>query len=213
MIDQDESVLMRLSTDSVDPRGGLRFRESAAEAFSFLVERYGFQLICRDSTLVRWESGSIFLNVYHGRSSYELHIEVGQRDRDGESDRPFTLEELMRLNSPSDAKKFRYFASRTPQGVRRGLAQLADLLVQHGDAVLRGDLGVFSRLRAQRRTWRHDFVREGHLERVRTVAELARQRGDWPELARLYAEIAQDLTPAEAKRLEYALKRIRKGPT
>jgi hypothetical protein len=54
-------------------------------------------------------------------------------------------------------------------------------------------------------------VKEGHLERVRTAAELARQRGDWPALAGLYAEIAQDLTPVERKRLAYALRRVSKG--
>ena len=61
--------------------GRLGFTGIVLEAFTFL-ERFGFVPVVRESTLVRFESQSVFVNVYHGRSSYHVGLELGRRDRD-----------------------------------------------------------------------------------------------------------------------------------
>ncbi|MGH8590336.1 MAG: hypothetical protein ACREXX_13715, partial [Gammaproteobacteria bacterium] len=63
----------------VTNRAELRFVEEAQTAFHFLVEELGFRLVkCEPPTFVRYESNKLFVNVYHGRLSYEIDVEIGR---------------------------------------------------------------------------------------------------------------------------------------
>lgn len=59
-------------------RSQLRFEEAAISAFAFLTsERYGFRCVVSESTIVRYESDTVGVTIYHGRSSYEIGCEIG----------------------------------------------------------------------------------------------------------------------------------------
>jgi hypothetical protein len=55
-----------------DHRSNLRFQEAALESFRWLEEDYHYRLSEESSTFVRYEGPLGYVNVYHGRSSYEV---------------------------------------------------------------------------------------------------------------------------------------------
>ena len=53
------------------------YTNSALARFAYLVTDYGFHVATTDATIVRFVSPKVFVNVYHGRMSLELGVEVG----------------------------------------------------------------------------------------------------------------------------------------
>lgn len=49
-------------------------------SFDFL-RAYGLKPVEEDVTFVRYESDAMFVNVYHGRGSFEIGVEIGRLDR------------------------------------------------------------------------------------------------------------------------------------
>lgn len=72
-----------LEVDPSPERGKLGFRESALASFRFLVD-LGFRPVEEELTLVRYESPTVFVNIYHGRASFELGVEIGVLDEPSE---------------------------------------------------------------------------------------------------------------------------------
>ena len=58
-------------------REGLGFADAVRRHFGFLASR-GYRPVLVLSTLVRYERPPLFVNVFHGRVSYELGLEVGR---------------------------------------------------------------------------------------------------------------------------------------
>jgi len=63
----------------VPDRRSLGFVDAVRSAFGFLVADLGFDVADTDVTRVRYESDRMFVHVYHGRRSYAIGIEVGNR--------------------------------------------------------------------------------------------------------------------------------------
>jgi hypothetical protein len=60
-------------------RAELGFREAVLSNFRFLID-LGLHPVEEQVTLVRYESQAVFINIYHGRSSYALAVEIGRLD-------------------------------------------------------------------------------------------------------------------------------------
>src|SRR5438128_6558460 len=58
-------------------RAKLGFQEAVLSSFTFLSE-FGLRSVEQKVTFLRYESRHVFVNVYHGRASYELGVEVGR---------------------------------------------------------------------------------------------------------------------------------------
>src|SRR5687767_11892121 len=58
-------------------RWRLGFKEAVLANFGFL-QQIGFKPVTEDVTFVRYESKTVFVNVYHGRASFEIGVEVGR---------------------------------------------------------------------------------------------------------------------------------------
>jgi hypothetical protein len=56
------------------------FQEAVLDGFGFL-RAYGLKAVEKNPTFVRFESKKVFVNVFHGRGSYEICIEVGLKGR------------------------------------------------------------------------------------------------------------------------------------
>ena len=76
----------------------LGFSEAVQSAFGFLQQDYGFRCVEAGPTFVRYESDLAFVNLYHGRASYELGFEVGRRpDVRGQPESHYTMAEILQL--------------------------------------------------------------------------------------------------------------------
>ena len=66
-----------LNKEPSPERAKLGFREAVLSSFKFLND-VGFRPVEQEMTLVRYESPEVFVNVYHGRASFELGVEIGR---------------------------------------------------------------------------------------------------------------------------------------
>lgn len=196
-------------TGRVTNRSELRFVEAVEAAFSFLVEKFGFRLVGTEPpTLVRYESGTAFLNVYHGRQSYEINVEVGSiADPAGRS---YRLADVLGAIVGLDDSRRTYFQASNREAVRRCVQQIADLVAKHYGPVVRGEADVFDRVAAHTSENSEAYTREVVQRPVREAAEKAWHTKDYAKVQELYASIQDNLTLVEQKRLEYAERHCRR---
>jgi len=72
------------------------FAESVLEEFDFL-RSAGFSLESSDATCVRFCSALYHINVYHGRHSFEVHLEVERAFEASEPRKAFGFQTLVRV--------------------------------------------------------------------------------------------------------------------
>ena len=204
-MDASGTVAMCEREEDFTGRVALGFARVVQEAFRFL-SGYGFRLQSSEVTILRYASERVFVNVYHGRSSYELGVEIGLVSPRPDEATGYSLSELVRLKSPEEAEQFRNFMATTPNEVKVGVKKLAEQLMAYGDKALRGDGLVFETLAQQRRAWSSTFAAEVTYRQVSPKAAEAFRRQDYRKAAELYESIEGKLTPAELKKLEYARK-------
>jgi hypothetical protein len=188
-------------------RERLGFADAVRSAFAF-VRKYGFVELEAGPTIVKFGSRDVDLTVYHGRSSYEIGVEIGW---EGNSAPGFTLSEVIRLADESEGARYRNPAATTLEGVRDGVTSAAVLLSKHGDALLAGDLQSFSRLQEQRKRWGESYALDVLAGQLRPRAEAAFRQGRYAEAADIYERIRPRLSPAEVKKLELAKRRRAAG--
>jgi len=183
----------------------LEFAEVAQEAFHFLSD-YGFRLRSSEVTIVRSASGRVFVNVSHGRSSYEIGIEIGLMSRERGDAHGYSMSELIRLNNHEEGERFRNFMATTPGEVKVGVQKLAEQLLKYGDRALRGDEMFFDELERQRQEWASSFAADVAYRQVSPKAAEAFRQQEYRKAAELYESVRGELTPAELKKLGYAKK-------
>lgn len=185
----------------------LHFAEVVEENFNFLAA-HDFERTRRELTLVRFESKCVYVNVYHGRKSFELGLEVGQAALGLPNGTPYTMSEIVRLAEPAKADEYRNYAARDAAGVRAGVQQLAALFRRYFDAGVLDDSGVFVRFKRQREAWAQDFAQEVNLRQVRRKLDVVWHAKKYSEVVELLEPLRATLTPTELKKLEYAKKEI-----
>ena len=90
------------------------FPEAVLASFRFLVEDFGFSVVEHEPTYVRFESREVFVNLYHGRGSYELGVEIGERLKgDNTPERSFTLREIIGMTDAKRAASFHLYQAMT----------------------------------------------------------------------------------------------------
>lgn len=194
-------------------RTQLGFPEAVVDAFDFLVQDYGFRCIKSDMTFVRFESSAVFVNVYHGRASYEIGVEIGLiNDPLAQIESPLTLRDIVEFNGAENQIGYTRvvtFSAYNPELVRKFVNKLADFVKVYAEPELKGDRVVFDQLRAFRSRQAADEERERRLSRIRREADKAWRDKDYSSVISLFEKMETYLTPAEAKKLEYAKKHYR----
>ncbi len=188
----------------VIPGGGagrLGFVDFVLEAFAFLL-RLGFVIARREGTFVRFESDVVFINVYHGRSSYHVGLEVG-RIRDGAM---YSLHELLRAVAPGDIDRARYQAT-GPEVLARCLASIAETVEKNCGALLAGDPAAFERLRSAVSPLRQAATLQAQFGAIIDRGDRAWDSKDFNQAATLYEKGAPALDETRMRRLAYLRKR------
>jgi len=183
------------------------FADAVAASFHFLTDRFGFKIVRRAPTFVRYESSHIFVNIYHGRSSYEIGLEVGLRG-DPLQEEKFTLGDI--LEAVAAPQRYSFLQASTQDRVAKYVRRLADLALAHGEPVFGGDKEVFAKLRSAQGRQSQDYLLGIRLARARKAALAASQRQDYAAVIRILKPLRDHLTASEAKRLQYAERRNRR---
>jgi hypothetical protein len=200
-------AVLKRETDA--NRASLGFPEAVISAFNFLVEELSFRCVRKEVTFVRFESTVVFVNVYHGRISLELNVEIGELTiGEGLPEIPFTIEEILHLVIPKKAVSYRPYQVHTVDSINTFVSEIARLTKEYATPALIGDHKFFQRL-SELRTERSDgHLKELHLSRTRSEVESAWHQKNYSRVIELYDSMLEDLTPSEGKRLGYAKKRL-----
>lgn len=197
-----------LKAQAGNERASLGFREAVIAAFSFLVDDFCFSCVSQYVTYVRYESDSVFLNVYHGRSSFELNVEIGERvNKRDMSENPFTIGEILKLVNPGEAKEYRPYQASKAESVKKCVDELAHLVKTYANMALCGDHAFFQEVSGIRRQSSDELLRMWELNRVRREVETAWRDKNFRRVVEIYEPVEKDLTPAEVRKLEYAKKK------
>jgi hypothetical protein len=198
-----------LKTEVSSIRAGLGFPEAVTSAFNFLVKDYSFRCVERDVTFVRFESKYTFLNVYHGRLSFELNVEIGElKSGEGDPEVPFTIGEILYSVKAPEAANYRPYQVHTIDLVTKFVNELAVLVKQYAVAGLIGDHVFFQQVAKDQADRSDEYLKVITFSRTRSEAEAAWHQKDFSRVVNLYNSMLENLTPAEAKRLAYAKKNV-----
>ncbi len=169
--------------------------------FSFLKEK-GFS--CRDhnESFVRFESLFIFINIYHGRMSYEIGLEI----EDVNCNAVYALSELLRITDNATADSYRKYSATTAQAVAKGVEQLAEIFCRCVRTGVLEDDKLFSRLRKQREILANKLSIETRLDEARRQSEIAWKNKRFDEFIDALSPFQKHLSLVEIKKITYAKK-------
>ena len=187
-------------------RSSLHFSETVEAEFEFLAAN-DFKLVKREATFVRFESNSTYMNVYHGRMSFELGLAIGQLGRLKEE--PYSMSEIVRFVEPGKGDQYRDYGTRDARGVEEGVQRLATRLRRYVATGLFDDGNLFTRLRRQREIYMQELALEVNLGEARRKLEGAWHANDYAKVVKLLEPFRVELTSAVLKKLEYAEKELR----
>lgn len=195
------------------PEGGrLGFTEAVLKNFYFM-NNHGFQVVRTEPTFVRYESHAVFVNVYHGRASYVIGVEIGRLDRSQKYDLAYIVS-----NAGEDAWKTEGFGRSTmfqvssSEGVMEFVPKVAELIKKYGGEFLSGDPLFYDQFEIIGKHRAIEFAKKQNLTHIRRSAEVAWVNKDFAKVAELYGFIGNnDLTEIEKKRLSYSQKSAKKN--
>lgn len=196
-------------------RSGLGFDDAVVKQFVFL-ESFGLFVTRSEPTFVRYESEERFVNVFHGRLSYEIGVEVGRWvDVDGEVVvEQFSLAYLDAIRPGEAGSSVRGLTAVSREQVARFVAQFAvwaEVLLP--EALSPSSDRVFAELQTEL-TRQSALDWQGYRAGVlRELAIAAWQDGDFHSVVLAYKEVVEELPvvslrPSELKRLRYAERRV-----
>lgn len=185
----------------------LPFAKLAMQHFGFLETDYGFRRVNTDDRLVRWESTDVFVQVHFDATrSYEVGAEIGQLNvLFNGNERPFDIGEVARL-AGIPWSQYKVFQASNEERLDAVLKEMADLLRQAGQALLRNDTRAFAALGKLREQECAAYAEERDLRQMRDAADKAWHQRDYRAVVALYGPHTNRLSPAEIKRYELALK-------
>lgn len=190
-------------------RRKLRFAEAVEEQFGFLQE-HGFRRVQSEPSFVRFESRHAYVNIYHGRQSFEIGLEVGSFIV-GEEETSYSMSEIIRLVEPSKADGYRNYAARSLNDVTEGVRALALLFRRYFEAGVLDDSDLIERLRKDRETWSWKYAKEVNLTHARQNLDIAWRAKDYAKVVELLRPLRDALTPTELHKLEYAERHAGRG--
>lgn len=182
-------------------RADLGFREAVLESFRFLELNYGFECVQADDTFVRFESDIMAVQVFHGRQSYEVDVEVIDLKRAASGYPPFHLADIMRYEGEhsDDVPQ-----ATTGPAVRRVVQELGRRMQRYGGDAAEGNPIYLRRLAVQREQESQRQMQDRRIAEIRQRAKTAWRRREYPTVIDLLSSIETELTASERKKLAYA---------
>lgn len=183
-------------------RQKLGFKEAVISSFAFL-RSYGLRPVQQDVTFVRYESVTVFLNVYHGRGSYEIGVEIGRLDGPEKYALGYIVSWAGKWEHEGFGKHTMFQVS-SREGVQEFVPKVAELVRKYGEPFLRGETAFYDKLREANRRASLEFTKQQMIEGIRKKAEAAWHEKDYTQVAELYGRMRDELSEVESRRLNYA---------
>ena len=153
-------------------RWKLGFKEAVSANFKFL-RKFGFHRARAEATFIRYETvrfltkKRLFVNVYHGRGSYEMGVQIGPIDHEEQA---VTVAEIVRAAGAEEIEGFgqhTMFQVSSRKAVQEFVPKLAQLVRKYGEPFLRGNIDAYRVATENSRRASARYLREMELGRVR----------------------------------------------
>jgi len=184
-------------------RAELRFKEAVLSSFKFLGDA-GLRPVQQEMTFVRYESPEVFVNVYHGRASFELGVEIGRLKNPNNKLTLYDIVAWAGAEKTEGLGQHVNFQVSSREGVQEFVPKLAALVKKHAAPFLRGDAAAFDSALEIQAERAKNYAKGVNLSQVRRKADAAWQAKDYALVVDLYGPVREDLTEVEAKKLVYA---------
>lgn len=196
-----------------DARVEAGFAQVVRGAFEFLERDHGFRVAREESTLVRYEGGRRFVNVFWGRGSYELGVEVGRWvDLDGKIvEQRFGLDFVVALTSDPESIGFRSFSATDRAGIESFVPQLAGWTRDFVEPALADGDGAFELMSARSAQESERFLQEGRASTLRARAAAAWGAHNFADVVLAYREMIDELPLVQLQRSEIGRLRYAEG--
>ena len=190
------------------------YKKLVENAFSFLVEDYGFKLSgikrkCNEHIAIKYVSRTVFINFYYGPPGFELDFYIG---RLGVEDQPsrhsFTSGDLLYLGSYGKWTDYKVYSGYSYDNLRTCLPKLAELLKECGDDCLKGKSFAYEKILLEQTKDLNRWHKNQELAQARKVAYEAWSNKNYAEFVKLLEPFISKLKLSESKKIEYARKHL-----
>jgi hypothetical protein len=192
---------------NITRRSALGFQNAVFKEFAFLEKEFGYWRAESNETRVRYETDASFVNIYHGRTSFEVGVEIGQRASSPDREERFGLIDILELAGVRRELGFEGFQASDRARVEMVVKKAAEFVHLYAVHAIRGEEEAFSLLRATQQKLSDSFLNEMAMSRLREQASAAWAKKDYAKLISLYEPVAGKLSAPELKKLDYARKR------
>lgn len=182
-------------------RWSLGFLEVARSCFLPILGKR-FKEVRGEPTYLRFEHGNIFVEVFHGRSSFELGIEVGRWVEVGNElvEQKFHIRDVLHLLAPQVT--YRALTAKTGEEVIRFLNVLVVWLDSFADLLLSDNGEIFDQLSEQSERESTNYLEGVRAQRLRDNASEAWRRKDFGSVILAYEEIESELKSIKLRESE-----------
>jgi hypothetical protein len=197
-----------LNKEPSPQRAKLGFKDAVLSSFKFLIE-LGLHPVDEKITFVRYESSEVYVNVYHGRASFELGVEIG-RLKEPEKEK-LGIYDIVAWAGAEKAEGFGQhvmFQVSSRQGVQEFVPKLACLVQKYAIPFIKGDATAYREALEVRSRAAAEYVKQVNLRQTRSKAEAAWHEKDYSQVVELFRPVREHLSEVEAKKLAYAEQQV-----
>lgn len=186
----------------------LGFNEEVRKAYQFLINDFGFSLVKDDITFVRYESKEVFINLYHGRGSYELGFQIGLINKMGKDKEVYyTIKDIIDYNENNN---FKPFQTSNAEGVKKFVLVMAELVKKYCIKALDGDRLFLKKLdKFCSENFQREMI-EMDLRRILPEADKAWRNKNYSKYSELMEPIASYVSSSEKMKLQFVKKHKKK---
>lgn len=183
-------------------RERLGFTEAVKASFHFLEAEYGFQRVREEVTFVRYESSTVFVNVFHSRGSYEVGVEVGKRVN---PEHRYRLPEMLSALAPNFSGQT-WFQASSPEGVRSSVSEVARLASLFCAPIMSGEEEAFAKVDTAAKVEGERVTLQMQFGAIINRADEAWEKKELESALDLYRRAEPALDVTRRRRFEYLLK-------
>lgn len=182
------------------------FVVKAQNAFSFLIEDYGFSCEVKPWCL-RLETEKTLIDIFNDCRSWEVGFQF--RNKEKGDNLIYDLSHILVVEGGNVAKNLNYFfQSKNSVVVNKRLEEVSSLIQRHCHMVLVGDELTLERIKKtglkKAKAWQGHYASAA----IKREADLAWQKKDYKKVVQLYKRILEYLNVKEKRRYSYAKKKL-----
>lgn len=190
------------------------YEELVKMHFAFLVKDYELEFFKTQTVddkyiVIKFFSKKVFVDFYYGAPSFQLDFCVG---RLGIEDKPgkhgFTSFDLLCLENEDRYKDYKLDSAHSYDNLRKGVPKLAETLRLYGKGCLVGNTSTYEKLVFERKKRINIWSKKQELKQAKILVSEAWDSNDYEKVVKVFGPLADYLSPADMKRLEYARKRL-----